>query len=241
MNVFFCRSGLTFLPTLVLVKILRYISIYELLTTVNRTCRTFYELVRQTSVLWEYFEFEHDQHVSIKKRHLEIILKHSQAFRTLIFPPLELECYGYELDLLFASFMKSRKLYHLSLVDLPISTLCFVENTPNIEILNLSGCVNLVNDDFLVLKGATRLDQLYLSFTNISGETLCEIVRGKSLIVLDVSGVPLSLDLCHRVLRLLASTLVAFHLSLEGGVQEMQFNREICDLYLDTSFHIYKQ
>ena len=68
-------------------------------------------------------------------------------------------------------------------MDLPIS---------NIEILNLPGCVNLVIDDFPVLEGCTRLDQLYLSLY-ISDETLYEIIRGKSLIVLDVYGVPLSL------------------------------------------------
>lgn len=233
---------MTLLPPLVLVKILRYISIYELLTIVNRTCKTLYTLIAQTSVLWEHFEIEQvDGPLSIGKEDLVAILKHASAFKTLILPPLSVICEGFEIDLLFSNLLKSFKLHWLTLTDLSLSTLCFMVNTPNVEILNLSGCTNLHDEDFLVLKLTTQIHKLYLSFTNISGTTLCEIVRGKSLLVLDVCGVPLTIQECQHVLRLCHTTLITFDLSLEEGVPDDQFNREIRDLYINIGFHIYKK
>jgi len=230
----------TQLPDLVLVRVLRYISIFELLTSVNRTCKTFYNLIAQTSVLWEHFEFEQlDGPLSISRTDLELILTHARAFKTFILPPLAVSCNGFDLDLLFANFLKSCKLSWLTLTDLPLSTLCFLVNTPNIEVLNLSGCTNLVDEDFMVLKTVTHVDQLYLSFTNISNNTLCEIVRGKSLLVLDVCGVPLTIATCHQVLSATHTSLITFDLSLDNGISVQDFNRQVKDVYLDTAFHIY--
>jgi hypothetical protein len=208
---------------------------------VNRTCKTFCKIISNTHVLWEDFEFDHEGQLSITEVDLERILQHSIYFRKCIFPPFSLKCEGFEIDFYFSRYLKSKKLYWLTLTDLPISTLCFIKNTPNIQILDLSGCTNLIDDDFRVLKKTRDIDQLYLSFTNITGKTLIEIVCDKTLIVLDVCGVRLSLENCKTILHSCFSSLLTFHLSLEEDVTERQFNEEVRNIYRDIAFHVYRK
>ena len=235
----FRSSWLTSLPDIVLVKIIGYIELHDLLLSVNRTCKKLHLFIRDTSYLWEDFVFEDS--ITLKKEDLKTVLCHSSAFKRLILSPFDVQCQSYEIDLLFSTHLKSKKLYWLSLTDVPISTLCFSLNTPNIEILNLSGCINLNDDDFHVLKNLVKLEQLYVSFTSIYQNTVCEIVRGKQLSVLDVCGVELSIETCNLVLRSCHSSLLFFHLSVDQSVSEQQFNRAIRDKFIDVNIKIYKQ
>ena len=238
----FCRIELVSLPAEVLVYIFRFLGIEELLTRVNRTCTVFNELIKKSSILWERFEFEDlTEPLNIKKDDLSFILKHSAAFRTFILPPSSVFCKSYEIDYLFSTLLHSKSLYWLTLTDLPISTLCFITYTPNIEVLNLTGCTNLVDNDFLILQNATKLDQIYLSFTSVQPTTVCKIVKGKNLTVIDVCGVQFTISQCREVLQHCRDTLLYFHLTLDDSVSESDFNREIIDLNFDTNIHLYRK
>ncbi|XP_045162833.1 uncharacterized protein LOC123527441 [Mercenaria mercenaria] len=72
-----------------------------------------------------------------------------------------------EIDKVFAA-SKFTYLDHLNISEAPISTLCWLYNAPNIRVLDLSGCSLLVDEDFQVFVDCFNLEQLYLSFTNIT-------------------------------------------------------------------------
>jgi len=55
---------------------------------------------------------------------------------------------------------------------------------PNLELLNVSGCRHLVDDEFTIVKDLSALCQLYVSFTVVKPHILADIVQHKSITVL---------------------------------------------------------
>jgi len=151
------------------------------------------------------------------------------------------DCRVCDIDYNFIKYFdKAKSLFWMTLVDAPISTLGFLVNVPNLQILNLTGCKNLVDADFLAVASCKNLDQLYLSFTKVSPETLINITTGKRLTALDVSGVKLKLQHCHDILRYSWETLLFFHLSLEEDIAQNQFELHIRDVYRGCSFNLFR-
>ena len=227
------------LPNLVLVNIFRNFHLQFLLQVVSRTCKTLHSLVHSNSVLCEVFEFDHRIELSIAD--LQKILSHSKTYqRFMLFSGALDNCRVCDIDYTFIKyFQKAEQLYWLNVTDAPISTLGFIVNAPNIQLLNLSGCKNLLDVDFAVIADCTKLDQLYLSFTHISPETLVSIIRGRRLTVLDICNVQLSIEHCEQILAGCWETLLYFHLSLQEGISSNSFRSQIEDIYIDISFRLY--
>ena len=56
---------------------------------------------------------------------------------------------------------------------------------PNLELLDMSGCRHLVDDNFTIVQDLSALCQLYVSLTEVKPHTLADIVQHKSITVLD--------------------------------------------------------
>lgn len=224
------------LPDLVLVTIFRELDLQELLTNVAFTNKRFHQIVHGNSTLWRHFSMEHQLEVSIID--LRSILKHSVAFLKFCIPCATLHFSSADIDfLLVKELCNAKSLYWLDLTSCRLSTLCFLPFLSNIEILNLSECGNLVSEDFEVISSLKKLDQLYLSFTNITPETIVRICEPLTLTLLDISGIPLTIQHCARILT---PNLLFFHLTLESQEDEIWLNGLLARQYKELSVHIYR-
>ena len=93
--------------------------------------------------------------------------------------------------------------------------------TPLLIILNLSRCCNLVDADFGALEHCKKLDQLYLSCTNIPPETTVTICIQLRLTVLDLSVVCIKPDVCDR---LIDEWMIQLYVSFPREVEESEIN-----------------
>lgn len=193
-------SPLLILPEIVIVKILSEISLTELLQTVNRTCKKLHAIIESNSFLWR--DIEPDFCVSLTANDLERILKHSIYFETFDIPFVEIKCQTYEIDFLFSTNLCNCKyLYLLNISKSAVSTICFLRHMPLLQILNVSECSNLVDADFSVLSTCKNLNQLYVSYTNISSRSIINICSKLNLLVLDLSGIRVNVHVLDRVIN----------------------------------------
>ena len=203
-------------------------------------CRKFYNLIKYTPILWSIFEFY--EPLIIKEEDLQYIFQHCRSFRvfnigysiyTGRLPALDFNC--------VLNLRRANSLTWLNLTNSSISTTCFLQFMPNLEILDLSQCLNLKDCDFLAVSLCTNLDSLYISFNEISPKTIVDIVTYTPKIqVLDLSGIYLNyihvldiLDKCYK-------SLMSFYLSFDNTVQENDFDRFMHFNYIDLSYRIYK-
>lgn len=129
-----------------------------------------------------------DAELQVNSDNLTYILQHSRDFQRFVLYGSDVDCEVPTLYLLFTTYINSSKLTWLVLTDLPISTVCSLRNTPNIEILNLSHCKNLNDSDFTVIESYSRLQRFKLSISR-----------------------------CTAILSVCYETLIAFHLSVEDS------------------------
>jgi hypothetical protein len=166
------------------------------------------------------------------------VLRHSRIIESFLLPCATCQCTPAKLDRFF-TLADFSSLVWIDITDSKLSTLCFLYGAPNLEIVNLSGCRNLIDDDCLVLKESKKLEQIYVSFTKILPETLQIICENKPLISVDACGVKLNIDNCRNILQNTRGELVHLHISLSSAVTKEGFKQEILDLYLNTSVTIY--
>jgi hypothetical protein len=233
---FLFRPGILHIPDHILVNIFSHLPLCELLPSICRVCKRFNSLIDNVSRLYKDFTFNYA--LTFHTRDLAKVLRHSASFERFIIPHGTIfQCTVPELDyILTKHFRHAPSLYWMGLYNCPISTLGFLTAVPNIQFLQIKGCDNLQVCDFLCLKSCHSLEQLYLPFAKIDPETVITIVEGKSLTVLDVSGIEFDIDECIQVLNLCYNTLIVFNLSL--SVSEDNFRRNIEDFYIDCSFSI---
>lgn len=141
---------ITDLPEYIIIEIFKYLDLCTLLQTIKRTCQLFYHIVKNTSILWRNFDFDIPLHLT--EDDVTEIFRHSQCFRSFLLTSESILCRTAFLNFTFVQgFQKSKHLTWLDLTDSKLSTLQFLHFTPNLEILNLSGCKNLRDTDFIVI------------------------------------------------------------------------------------------
>ena len=221
------------LPELVLVKIFAHIELQDLILNVSRTCKRFYMVVDGNSVLWRHFSV--DCAVEAEEGHLSKILRHSISFLEFLIPYASLNVSVSAIDFhLTTGLCNAKQLYWLDLSGCKLSTLSFLQFMPNVEILNVSECTNLIDADFDVITNLNNLNQLFVSFTNVKPETIIRICESSTLTVLDTSGIPLNIEQCARVLT---TELLFFYLTLERDDEE-PFLHGLVRNFRSLSIHI---
>lgn len=224
------------LPELVLVAIFKEIDVQDLILNVAVTNKKFYDIVQNNSVLWRHFSIDHEIELSLKD--LQNILKHSVAFTEFLIPCATLHFDSCNIDfLLVTELCKAKRLCWLDLTGCRLSTLCFIPFLQKIEILNLSECSNLVSEDFEVISSLVKLDQLYISFTNISPETVARICEGLTLTLLDTAGIPLDVNQCARIIK---PDLLYFHYTPDSLEDELWLNELVSREYKKLNINIYR-
>jgi hypothetical protein len=138
-------------------------------------------------------------------------------------PYTTFRCEVPNIDILFCKHFSGLNLFWLSLSRCPISTICFLTDCPKLEILDLSECSNLVDDDFKAIKSCRHLSQLNVAFTQITPSMLIELCKYIALITLDVTGVKLGLQDCEEILYEQYNTLFYFQISLDDTVDLSEF------------------
>ena len=192
---------------------LQYIELPDLLCNVTRSCKRLNSIIHSSSVLWRNISF--DFQINLSYDSLKRLLEHASGFRTFQIPFIHLECLSSDVDWLFMNGQrKAKELYWLDLTDCKLST-CF-QCLPNIQILNLSGCHNLADDDFLVIQKCLKLEQLYVSFTNIKPTTIMFLSSKLKLSVLEACAVPLGINDIESVFSYCYRTLLYVHLTLSS-------------------------
>jgi len=237
---FFSDTPILDLPDLPLIRIFYFLELEDLLLLVNRVCRRFQSIIRNTPILWTVFEFFDALH--IREENLPYILKHSNKFSVFNFVYSGYSGSLAALDyLLVINLSRATNLTCLNLSGSIISTTSFLQFLPNLELLDLSQCQNLQDQDFHVVSFCHKLDNLYLSFNEIKPSTIKSIVTNtQTLEVLDICGIYLKLQEIKDILDKCYWTLLSLYLSLDRSVDEEYFHRQIYLNYIDLNYHIYK-
>lgn len=238
---FFSDTPILDLPDLPLIRIFYFLELEDLLLLVNRVCRRFQSIIRNTPILWTVFEFFDVLH--IREENLPYILKHSCKFSIFNFAYSGYSGSLAALDyLLVINLSRATNLTCLNLSGSIISTTSFLQFLPNLELLDLSQCQNLQDQDFHVVSFCHKLDNLYLSFNEIKPSTIISIVTNtQTLEVLDICGIYLKLQEIKDILDKCYWTLLSLYLTLDRSVDEGYFHRQIYLNYIDLNYHIYKE
>ncbi|KAJ8302248.1 LOW QUALITY PROTEIN: hypothetical protein KUTeg_021235 [Tegillarca granosa] len=217
---------LTDLPDLIIIEILKFIPLQELLQSVIRTCKIIRGIIQNSPILWRNFEFENPIKVSFES--LQYALKHSRKFKVFNIGFSENTCATPELDyLLTKKLLCGPNLVWIILSKSQISTLAFLQELPNLELLCIDECSNINDADCLIIPKCRKLEQLYLSFNNILAETVINITKDLSLINLDVAGIKFDILDCVALLNSCYESLLFFHLSLKDTVNPDDFERNV--------------
>ena len=230
------RLKITDLPDNVVISILKFLDLQYLLQVVNRTCKRLNSIIEDNSVLWRFFDF--DSELSVKPCDIERILQHSSCFRRFLLPHRHFEVPVPD-NFIESSLEKCKYLYWLDLSDSLISSLRFLQKTPALEVLDLTGCKFLKDSEFTEIHNCANLDHIYLSFTNITPETFVEIASKQNLITLDGYGIKLNVSQCEKILKGICRNLQYFSLSLASSVDFLSFEREIVSAFGDCQFNIF--
>lgn len=232
------NTSLEDLPDFVIVKILNFIDLTDLIITANRVCKRFYYLIKNSSILWREIDFHHPVSISNKDQ-LHYLLNHARKFQTFLLGFHSLDIELADIDFAFVEkISKAVSLHWLDISGCKISTLCYLKNLTNLKIVNLSECKNLVDDDFQVLKHCIKLDQLHVSFTNITANTVIEISsRVLKLSVLDVCGIELSIQNCEQILQNNYHTLLAF---MGNEIDDLSVCERLQKVFIDISIHVHR-
>lgn len=218
------------LPDIVLVQILSHIPIQDLLQCVNRTCQRLHCIIENNSKLWK--DISTDSCMVLHLPDLERLLRHSTGFESLLLPYADINCFTFELDFLFTNNLcNAKNLVWLDLSRCHLSTLCFLQHTKSLKILNVSECINLVDKDFEVISLCKELDQLWLSYNNILPRTISSVCSVLDLIVLDISGIQIVADLCENFIK---PCMIFLQISLlegqEDNLQILKSNHLDCSI-----------
>jgi hypothetical protein len=100
---------------------------------------------------------------------------------------------------------------------------------PRLEILNVSECDNLVDNDFRVISEVQTLDQLYLSYTNVKASTVVDIGTSLELLVLDASGIIMTVEQCDKILNM---EMHYIQVSFDSNESERSIN-QLKDRWID--------
>lgn len=219
------------MPDVVIINILRFLDLSELIQTVSKTCKRLYTIIYENSRLLRhcYFDFP----LELTETQLQAILKHSVGFEEFLIGCATIKCSITSLNLLLTENLSHCNfLYWLDLTGCRLSTLCFLKNLKSLQILNLSECCNLTDEEFEIIVNCKNLDQLYLSYTTVKPMTIISIVSKLRLISLDVCGIGLSVRQCNDIIECTYSTLDFLYLTLQSSEDKDQFDR-LLDKYRD--------
>lgn len=173
--------------------------------------------------------------IKLNKEQLHYVLSHSNEFFELSIPHTTFACSVPDIDsALIFGLCNAKNLYWLDLTECKLSTLCLLEYLPNLEILNVSDCPNLIDDDFHAIRYCKKLDHLYVSFSRITPSTVVSINTELRLTVLDVSGIKFSLEQCRQLFEASYETLLFVNISLEDSESAQGFER-LLRYYVDCN------
>ncbi|CAH1782354.1 unnamed protein product [Owenia fusiformis] len=142
---------------------------------------------------------------------------------------------------IFDTLTNGENITWLSLDFCPVSTLIVLRHLPNIEILSLLHCNNLVPDDITAIRHCNRIEQLYISHTGITAISLLDVLcreRFENLFCIDCQGIEFTF------LEILATTQVVgklyyFGLSLFPTLTLPMFNMHFRDRYTHIDWRLF--
>lgn len=97
----------------------------------------------------------------------------------------------------------------------------------------VSGCNNLVNDDFLAIQNCTNIEQLYVSFTEIKPSTIVVLTSKLCLTVLEACAIPFGINDIQSIFSACYTTLLYVQLTLADNIHEKIFRQNFCQGYID--------
>ena len=225
------------MSTEIIVLILQFIPLQTLLTRVNRVCWKLHDIIENSPILWKDINF--DYHICISCDDLRRLLIYSRIAQSIHLPHSTCEISSPDIDSVLTS-SKFDSLIWLDLSQAPVSTLCFLYNAPNIKLVNLSECQCLQDSDFVALKKCEQLEQLYVSFTRVTGQTLEDICIEKPLCVIDACEISLNVQQCRNILMKTTGDVLQFSVSLHDSVDLADFNENVVNCFVNTSVRVFE-
>lgn len=120
----------------------------------------------------------------------------------------------------------------------------FLPFVPNLQILCLAHCTNLVDKELKFLSQCKYLDQIDLSFTFITGRGVIQHIvtnHNINLTSLDMRGTQVSVENCSSILKRFSETLLFFSINRPQFDTEKQHLEEIAANYSDCFISFWKK
>lgn len=186
--------------------------------------------------------FEFDRQLVVHETDLSCILTFSEKFQEFHFTNVTYTGSIANLDYhLITGLSRATQLTELHLAFSTISSLCFMQFLPNLEVVDLSDCRNLCDADFKVIYHCKKLEFLNLSFNFINVSTIAAIVTDKPhLCALEIYGIGVTIADCHTILCNCYKTLDYFYLSLSPFECEAEFYDMIHNHYIDLNAKVFQ-
>jgi len=219
------------LSTEIIVLILQFLPLQTLLTRVNRVCWKIHD-INEKDIYFDY-------HIRISCDDLRKLRIHSRKAQSIHLPHSTYEISSPDIDSVL-TLSKFDLLIWSDLSQAPVSTLCFLYNAQNIELVNLSECQCLKDSDFVALKKCEKLEQLYVSFTRVSGQTLEDISFEKPLRVVDACEITLIVQQYRNIRMKTTVDVLQFNVSLHDNVDLADFNENVVKCFLNTKVRIFE-
>ena len=192
-------SRLDELPEEILVIILQNLSLPALLQSVNRVCKRFNTIIKRNSSLWRYLEFDHQIELDHKALSGLLTREKLQQYRRFCIPEAIFGVTSPEIDLLLFNLHQAKCLLWLDLTGSSISSLGFLINLENLQVLVLDSCPNIYDSDFTAVKHCRNLTHLCIGFTNARPQTIASVLP-QQIETLDCSGISFSDEEVYQLL-----------------------------------------
>ena len=222
------------LPSELIVSILLYLQLEVLLRTVSRVCKHLYRIICENSILWRYFEFDHQ--IQLNRHTLENTLRRVECFRAFCIPEAIIDLPAPDTDLLLYKLVNAKNIVWLDLSSSHLSSLCFLHGLHTLEVLILDSCPNISGCDFEIIASCHKLEQLYVGFTSVAPSTISALLPHR-VHTLECSGIGFSTSEARNLLRRYHQQLQFFSLSLDPFPSDDTLNTLKSD-YSDTTIFI---
>lgn len=204
----------------------------------NRSCKRLHILIENNAFLWRDFEFTRT--FTLNSKDLKNILKHSRGFERYLLGFWRINCEVENLNFIFKhGFQNSPKLYWLDLSYCGISTLSFLSCTPNLKILHLAHCYSLHDDEARYIRSCDKLNDLDISCTNMTADTVVHHIASNKkigLTSLNVKGLIMTVEDFDCILQRFVKTLKFLHASDPVEEEEQLLLQNILQQYETVSF-----
>ena len=212
-----------------------HLELYEIITSLRPICRRFKEIVDSSGALWKNFSFPHM--ISFNGYNLLHIMRFCVHFVDFQVPYAHFDVNEVEINAIFNRLSLCQNLKYLDLTACAkLSQLAFLQSVGhNLDVLMLSECENINENEFSNLFYCSSLKALHVAFTKITPDIILNtVMQNECLEIIDAAGIYFQFQCLRQILNSHKNAFIMVSLHEDVTPDE---KRHLNRMY--SSLHIY--